>query len=729
MDIRRAFAVSTYALVLTGILSLSIAEGSALIIVLATLLSLAAFEVAERRRRPIGRVATNLAVFGVVLLVPADYALVSGDAILTTTHFLLAVQIVKLFGQKAQRDYVQLFVVSLIHLGVAAVLTIELLFSVAFVVYMVVATWTLLLFLLWRELEDNAREEPGKVRSGRGLLASLGLASLATLAITVVVFFVFPRFSAVIFDVKRTRQAGRVSGFTEEIGLTDLSEIRENSDVVLRVEVKQAGSRLPAEPRWRGLAFDRYEGGTWRRSWNAPGASPLPSRRAHPLPTGSRGSQDGVWAIRRPGRSVAPEGEAAVYLVTQAPLGIDSNVLFGVPEVDEVAFTSTDRPTFVVIDRGDAMLGIGLPPRDVQYLVRSTPARREAARAAAVDPDAASGVDWLQLPSVPTLTARLRALAETVFAEAGARTPYERCEALERHLSTAYRYTLALEPTPEGSDPILRFLFETKEGHCELTATAFVLMCRTQGIPARLVNGFQTGQWNEYGGYWQVRQMEAHAWAEVKFAGEAGWVDFDPTPWSPGGGGFLSSLEKLQDYLRMRWINYVITYSLSDQLSVADRMRQTLDEWRRSLAARAAGLRDHIPKVTRGEATRGLLWIAGLGAIGLGLSWFLYSQRLRNGRRGAGRGRAARPVPFFEEWTRAAERRGFRRRVEETPLELARRAEAEGGPALRGAERLVRAFYRVRFAEESLPPDERAAVEAIVAAAAGRSPRPPPVQP
>jgi len=719
MDIRKAFVASSYLLVLTGILSLSIAEGSPGIILLATVLCFIAYQVAERMGRPLGRLGTNFAVAGVIGLIPFDYTLVTGDVVITATHFLLAVQIVKLFGEKATRDYVQLFAVSLIHLGVAAVVTIELLFSAAFVIYLIVATWTLCLFLLHRELEENARQEPGRIRSGRGLLGSTAVASVASLVLTIVVFFLFPRFSAVIFDVKRQRSTARVAGFTDEIGLTDLSEIRGNSEIVLRIQVERKGDRLPLEPKWRGLAFDRYEEGKWTRSWVVRGASPTPSIRALPVRESGGAAGAVAWTIKRPARPRPLEEAEAIYTIWQTPLGIDSNVLFGVPTIEHVRFESNDRPSDLVIDKGDALIGVGLPSSDVKYRVRSTPPRRAAALGAAVDiaPDR-TGIDWLQLPAAPTLTARLKELSDTVIADARAQTPLEKAEALERYLATQYMYTLDLTRPPEGGDPILHFLFTTKEGHCELSATAFVLMCRTQGIPARLVNGFQTGQWNDLGGYYQVRQMEAHAWAEVRFAGEAGWIDFDPTPWlGAGSGGILGSLEKMQDYLQLRWLNYVISWSQSDQLSAANQLKRTVEEWKRAFLRKLESWKDLIPRLSREEIAERLIYAALFGATAFALA--LYFGTRRGARKnGAARARASRRVPFYEEWSRAVEKRGFRRRPEETPLEHARRVEKEAGPALAGASALVAAFYRVRFAEADLSPAEESQVQALVAAAA-----------
>ena len=76
-------------------------------------------------------------------------------------------------------------------------------------------------------------------------------------------------------------------------------------------------------------------------------------------------------------------------------------------------------------------------------------------------------------------------------------------------------------------DPVDMFLFDTRRGFCEHYASAFVVLLRAAGIPARVVTGYQGGEINPSGGYMIVRQSDAHAWAEALIDGR--WQRFDPT--------------------------------------------------------------------------------------------------------------------------------------------------------------------------------------------------------
>ena len=77
-------------------------------------------------------------------------------------------------------------------------------------------------------------------------------------------------------------------------------------------------------------------------------------------------------------------------------------------------------------------------------------------------------------------------------------------------------------------NPIETFLFETRYGFCSHYASAFVYLMRVANIPARVVTGYQGGEFNKVGNFLEIKQADAHAWAEV-WLDKQGWVRFDPT--------------------------------------------------------------------------------------------------------------------------------------------------------------------------------------------------------
>jgi len=113
----------------------------------------------------------------------------------------------------------------------------------------------------------------------------------------------------------------------------------------------------------------------------------------------------------------------------------------------------------------------------------------------------------------------IKKLAEEVTK--GAKNDYERAKMIEEYLKNNYEYG----PENFGNMPIYEFLFIKKRGVCKHFASAFVMMCRSIDIPARIVFGYlaKPVEYNQ-----TVFASQAHAWAEVKF--DAGWMEFDPTP-------------------------------------------------------------------------------------------------------------------------------------------------------------------------------------------------------
>ena len=98
--------------------------------------------------------------------------------------------------------------------------------------------------------------------------------------------------------------------------------------------------------------------------------------------------------------------------------------------------------------------------------------------------------------------------------------------ALQHFNQQQFHYTL--NPPLLSRHTVDEFLFDTQEGFCEHYASAFTVMMRMAGIPARVVTGYQGGFYNTIGSYVLVRQSDAHAWSEVWVRG-SGWTRIDPT--------------------------------------------------------------------------------------------------------------------------------------------------------------------------------------------------------
>ena len=135
---------------------------------------------------------------------------------------------------------------------------------------------------------------------------------------------------------------------------------------------------------------------------------------------------------------------------------------------------------------------------------------------------------YIDLDEVPQPAADL---AAQVVEETGADTVYDTALAFQQYFRSSFGYSLTVR-TPPGQDPLESFL-EDRIGYCEQFAATFALMMIAQGYPTRVVIGFTPGTAD--GDEYVVTTANAHAWPEVWFGPQIGWVRFEPTPAAAGG--------------------------------------------------------------------------------------------------------------------------------------------------------------------------------------------------
>lgn len=174
-----------------------------------------------------------------------------------------------------------------------------------------------------------------------------------------------------------------------------------------------------------------------------------------------------------------------------------------------------------------------------------------------------------------------RALASELFAQSTGSEDFVR-RVLDYLRNGGFTYTLNPPPLSDSGSQIDKFLFETRSGFCGHYASAFTVMMRAAGIPARVVTGYQGGEYNEGGGFWQVRSKDAHAWTEVWLPESREWLRVDPTTAvsaeRSGGieaavgtiGGkkwfrFSAKLEKLFAQGQFYWQQWVVDYDADRQ--------------------------------------------------------------------------------------------------------------------------------------------------------------------
>ncbi|HWN66176.1 MAG TPA: transglutaminaseTgpA domain-containing protein, partial [Haliangium sp.] len=619
-----------------------------------------------------------------------------GDFLIVGVEYLIFLLIAKLYNRAACRDYLHIYVLTFLMLVAGTVLNPEITYGVFFLGYVVSTTWALILFHLRREMEENfllrhtedRESEPVQVTRilnsrrivNRRFFVGTAMVSLGVFAASTLMFLAIPRIGFGLFSQNR-RGGLSMAGFSDQVQLGGHGTIKSDNTVVMRVKIDPSFRSQEVRPLyWRGVSFDTYRQGRWERSrlaprtvWQSAYAGPG-AQRYHMLYSERSAAPD----VLRDRMEAAVRQE--IYLEP-----ISEDVLFGASM--PVTYELTDRPgprrERPQSTRNDEMRfshGTG-----IKYVAYSQINRPDTDDLRAAPPGQPPGYEsYRQVP--PELPARVVELAREITRDA--RTNYDKAAAIEAWLESNLSYTLEMR-SPGEQEPIDFFLFTRKQGHCEYFASAMTVMLRTVDVPARNVNGFLGGEWNEYDEYLAVRARDAHSWVEVYFEG-LGWVTFDPTPSSDANvsdeedDGLTGRMRRFLDTVRFQWFQWVIEYDLRRQMSLFRGVGDSVKTGGTSVKELFTGVRDWL-------ARNGRL-LGGLALGGALLVTFLTRWRRRTGQTRTG-GSHDPMSAIYRQAVLSMARRGHDRAPAVTPREHARELAARAVPGSAALVELTDLYY------------------------------------
>jgi transglutaminase-like putative cysteine protease len=418
------------------------------------------------RAAPPGRVLVVVAALVVPLLLVRFHTF---NGLVAGTALLSVTAGLKLLETRTRRD---IYIITLIiyFVSLAALLEGD---SFWLLAYLIGVCWLTTATLLRLTSSGPAPDWRRSLRYGGRVLAQ-------ALPLALVFWLLFPRFAGPLWHIPNDSQTA-ASGLSDTMSPGDITRLALSDEVAFRVRFESA-TPPNRERYWRGPVLDTFDGHTWWRSQTSQiGAPPL-----------------------------KPLGSSYTYTVMMEP---------------------HRRRWIFMLDWPSSW---NLPRSELSgdyTLMQNEPLSR---------PVDVLGVSYTQVQSTEPLSARTR---NRNLKLPGDRNP--RTKALAQELRSAHaddmefvRAVLAmfgeqpffytLTPPKLSDDSVDEFLFNTKRGFCGHYASAFAALARAAGIPARVVTGYQGGTLNPYGGYWILRQSDAHAWTEVWIEGR-GWVRIDPT--------------------------------------------------------------------------------------------------------------------------------------------------------------------------------------------------------
>ncbi len=637
-------------------------------------------------------------------------------------HFLMVVQLIKLYGPHRSRDLRLIQVTAIFQVLVAGLWALSLVYLPVFMLTVL----ALMANFIALEMQPEPTPTPG-VRSFRGsrnapwldLLSALRLPAAAVAVCTVLLFIMLPRVEALSRTVVPT--ITQVTGFSENVSLHEVGQLRESDTVVLRVQFlaeDQADWPHVAPPHllMRGLSLPLYHDGQWF-GYDMAMRQALANGYSEDTPTFAEFTERTVYWLQdvdarqrliRQKVSVESRPSRRLFALYR-PLQVE-----GPRSSESVIAHLSDH----VIYRG------GLRRGDSYEVVSAVPqfTAEQLEKAGTPRPAGPWSFFWYVPAEIADALQEAASDIERIYAPA---SDYERVIAARNYLLDTNRFTYTLElPEFGAQEPIEAFLTQTRRGSCEQFSTAFALILRVLEIPTRLVVGYKGGELDAATQIYTFRDLHAHAWVEVYFKG-LGWLQFDPTPggdaptetatglWA-STGRFLNRIQRvaMHAYLRasLRWGTRVIGYNRTRQQRVFEYLGSRI-------LAVAEGTGSFLRSVWPGMPSLGwtqtavvLLLFVFAGAV----LWVLTAWLLRSIQWHRPGARSDRTLRFYEELLSLLRKKGLRRPAHATPREFARSAAVQLQAADKGHSEMLNAislvtdlYCRVRFGGYELTEPQR----------------------
>lgn len=421
---------------------------------------------------------------------------------------------------------------------------------------------------------------------------------LQSVPLAIILFIVLPRLPPLWMVPP---QGTAKTGLSNTVSFSNITELTRSSELAFRATFVGGYQPINANLYWRALVMEDYDGKQWQQNVSITAAENAFVDKTSPKEPTSALSMSSV------SMEDLDSDTALSYSVIAEPSG--QHWLFGL-----------DRATSQ--DKGVKMLAdfrlYATTPIEQQKLYNVTSYTNANLQ---VELPLAQQQLNLRLPEGQN--PRTRALAQQ-FAKHYPNAE-DRLTAMMRYF-TEQPYFYTLRPPPVGKQQIDDFLLNNKAGFCVHYASAFAFMARATGMPARLVSGYQGGEYNQAAGYFSIYQYMAHAWVEVWLA-DRGWVRFDPTAMIAPERieqGFDAFFDPQQSYLADSPFGYLGLQS-SEFIKQLRMQFASIDYfWSVWVLGFNTNKQQRVLEEVLGEVTRtklAILLIVSLGIVGLSIAY------------------------------------------------------------------------------------------------------------
>lgn len=472
------------------------------------------------------------------------------------------------------------------------------------------------------------------------------------LPISIILFVLFPRIEAprwMLFD----QQHSALSGLSDSLEPGAISSLGLSDELVFRAKFK--GQPPPKNQRyWRGPVFSKTDGKRW--------------------------TETKEFLLSKNLDKTSYTGEPYQYTLMMEPQ--DKGWIFALD-------MSSTYPQYLTKNALYQLINNDNPGKRAEYKITSFPQYNTG------NISNTERQQSLQIPSKPS--AKIKQLVAQLH---GFDQPAEVfIQSLLNHFRHENFYYTLMPPLME-ENPIETFLLETRYGFCSHYATAFVYLMRVAGIPARVVAGYQGGEFNEMGDFLEIRQANAHAWTEV-WLNNKGWTRFDPTAaiaperieqdvnidlqiatglvnFSTANTNvremlsWMKTTKQLWGGINYSWQRWVINYSTKNQTNFLS----------------SIGIND-IKSMA--------YWlVASIGLITFLLAWVILKTKSI---------KVDKELMLYQLYCKKLEKAGIDKKLGETAIDFSMRVQKQRPDIAREVEKITNIFIRLRYGKELMQED------------------------
>ncbi|MBT3481159.1 MAG: DUF3488 domain-containing protein [Opitutales bacterium] len=377
-----------------------------------------------------------------------------------------------------------------------------------------------------------------------------------------------------------------LTGFSESISLGDVTNIKNDKRVALRVDVS-GESFVPETPYWRMLALDSYSKGSFslspelkdmlkaglsfpyhaKRYWRDRQFSEMPSSI----------KRDRWTFFMEPGVSKFLPIMGSFKQMTYSKL----NELSVGPRMH--IFSLNETPSKMVsYQLEDVSFSTRIPSvsKENFFGLSLKRSRKDSRDIEKIYPNT-----LLELPEDPRALSYLDSVVKAIT-KGKPMSPLAFASRATEYLGEMHSYSMnvKLPSDTEIEDPVVRWMQTDLNGHCEFFASSLILLSRAAGHQARAIIGYKGGAWNAFENYYMVRNSDAHAWCEI-YDGMGNWIRVDPTPGSRlpaiaertialGGSEVEAGSLAYVDSLRMLWYRRIVSFDKQAQKQAVTQLKE-----------------------------------------------------------------------------------------------------------------------------------------------------------